>query len=80
MGAEEDRQRGGQRKDVGTTESETGLRKPERDGTRWFVYSIILCLLNTCSVSETFKVLGFSMEENRGKKSSQGSLCSIRGR
>lgn len=30
---EEDRQRGGQRKDLGTTESETGLRKPGRDRT-----------------------------------------------
>lgn len=60
---QEDRQRGGQRKDWGGTESETRLRKSERDGIHSFVPSFILYLLNTYFVPGTFKVPGFNVEE-----------------
>lgn len=62
---EEDRERRGQRKDWGATESETGLRKPEKDGIHSFVHSFILSLLNTYFVSGNFKTLGFNKENRK---------------
>lgn len=60
---QEDGQRGGQRKDWGATESETRLRKSERDGIHSFVPSFILYSLNTYFVPGAFKAPGFNVEE-----------------